>query len=196
MLQLSTFLSRGVICVGNSPPIFRFCKVSGPPDNTISLSCTRQSAPKATWVRKPRCGSRVTSLRKEIGPARRPRRFYPPVPKEKKRQQHTALSSRRATWLVLQRPENLSAEDQHLLEHVRQAHIQVKAACELAQAFVQMIRGRDASALQPWLEKTLTSEVSELHTFAAGIKRDQDAVLAALTYEWSQGQVEGAPFRC
>ncbi|GAC1566068.1 MAG: ISL3 family transposase [Ktedonobacteraceae bacterium] len=137
----------------------------------------------------------VTSLRKEIGPTRRPRRYYPPVPKEKKQQQRTALSSRRATWLVLQRPENLSAEDQHLLDLIGQAHVQVKVACELAQAFVQMIRRRKASELQPWLEKTLTSEVSELHTFAAGIKRDQDAVLAALTYEWSQGQVEGQVHR-
>jgi transposase len=35
------------------------------------------------------------------------------------------------------------------------------------------------------------STVPELRTFAQGIRRDQVAVLAALTYEWSQGQVEG-----
>lgn len=64
-------------------------------------------------------------------------------------------------------------------------------ACELAQAFVQMIRGRKAPALDPWLEETLKGEVPELRTFAAGIKRDQAAVLAALTHNWSQGQGEG-----
>jgi transposase len=93
--------------------------------------------------------------------------------------------------LVLRRPENLSSEDQHLLDLVGQAHIRVKVACELAQAFAQMIRARNASALEPWLEETLQSEVPELRTFAAGIKRDQVAVLAALAYDWSQGQVEG-----
>jgi transposase len=67
----------------------------------------------------------------------------------------------------------------------------VKVACALAQAFVQMIRNRNASALQPWLEEAARSGVSELRTFATGIKRDQAAILAALTYEWSQGQVEG-----
>jgi len=54
-----------------------------------------------------------------------------------------------------------------------------------------MIRNRNASALEPWLEEVARSGVSELRTFATGIKRDQAAIEAALTYEWSQGQVEG-----
>lgn len=72
-----------------------------------------------------------------------------------------------------------------------QAHAQVKSACVLAQAFAQMIRTRSAPALDPWLEEAATSGVPELRSFAAGIKRDHAAVLAALTYDWSQGQVEG-----
>jgi transposase len=133
----------------------------------------------------------VTSLREEIGPPRRPRRYYPPIAKQRKRQQRTVLSSRRATWLVLRRPEDLSSEDQHTINLLGQVHTQVKGACELAQAFAQMIRGRNAPALEPWLEETLKGGIPELRTFAAGIKRDQAAVLAALTHDWSQGQVEG-----
>jgi transposase len=133
----------------------------------------------------------ITALREEVGPARRPRRYYPPVSKERKRYQRAALSSRRATWLVLRRPEDLSSEDQHMLALVEQAHPQVKVACELAQAFAQMIRERNAPALEPWLEETLKGAVAELRTFAAGIKHDHAAVLAALTHDWSQGQVEG-----
>lgn len=133
----------------------------------------------------------VTSLRKEIGPPRRLRRYYPPIARERQRHQRTALSSRRATWLVLRRPEDLSSQEKHLLNLLEQAHPQVKVACVLAQAFAQMIRGRNAPALEPWLEATLTGGVPELRTFAAGIKRDQAAVLAALTHNWSQGQVEG-----
>lgn len=133
----------------------------------------------------------VTSLREEIGPPRRLRRYSSPVSKERKRQQRAVLSSRRASWLVLRRAEDLSSEEQHLLALVEQAHPQVKVACELAQAFVRMIRGRNASAFAPWLEETLQGGVPELRTFAAGIKRDHAAVLAALSHEWSQGQVEG-----
>ena len=54
-----------------------------------------------------------------------------------------------------------------------------------------MLRKRNASALKSWLEGAAESGIPELRTFATGIKRDQAAILAALTYEWSQGQVEG-----
>lgn len=133
----------------------------------------------------------LTSLREEIGPPQHPRRYYPPVPRQKKRQQRLAVSSRRATWFVLRRPEDLSGEDQQTLALLCEAHAQVKAACLLAQAFARMIRSRNASVLEPWLEEATSSEVPELRTFAAGIRRDQAAVQAALTYKWSQGPVEG-----
>jgi transposase len=133
----------------------------------------------------------LMALREAIGPQRRPRRYYPPISKQGQRHQRTGLSSRRATWLVLRKPEDRSTEDLHLLDLVEQAHPQVKVACALAQAFVQMIRNRNAFALQPWLEEAARSGVSELRTFATGMKRDQAAIQAALTYEWSQGQVEG-----
>ena len=133
----------------------------------------------------------LTVLREEIGPQRRPRRYYPPISRQKKRQQRTAVSSRQATWLVLRRQEDLSAEDQQTLALVLQAHTQVKSDCLLAQAFALMIRRKDAPALEPWLEEATSSGVPELRTFAAGIRRDQAAALAALTYKWSQGPVEG-----
>jgi transposase len=93
--------------------------------------------------------------------------------------------------LVLRKPENLSGEDQRLLNLVKQAHPQVQTACELAQAFAQMIRQRNAYALESWLEGASRGDISELRTFATGIRRDQAAVQAALTYEWNQGPTEG-----
>ena len=131
----------------------------------------------------------LTALREEIGPKRRTRRYYPPVSKESKLHQHPGLSSRRATWLVLRRPENCSSEDQRTIDLIKQAHPQMRAACDLAQAFAQMIRKRNASALESWLEGASTSGVPEPRTFAAGIKRDKASILAALTYEWSHDHV-------
>ena len=93
--------------------------------------------------------------------------------------------------MVLRKPENLSAQDQRTLDLLKQGHPQVRAACELAQAFAQMLRKRNASALESWLQEATESGVPELRTFATGMKRDQAAILAALTYQWSQGQVEG-----
>lgn len=137
----------------------------------------------------------LTALRKHIGQEGHPRRYYPPVSQKKKHHQRTVLSSRRATWLALRKPETRSTEDQQRLLLLQQAHPQVRTACELAQAFVQMIRERHASALEPWLKAALESEVPELRTFATGIKRDQDSIQAALTHEWSQGQTEGQVHR-
>jgi transposase len=54
-----------------------------------------------------------------------------------------------------------------------------------------MIRKRNASALESWLEAARASGIPELRTFATGMKRDKASIQAALTYEWSQGQVEG-----
>lgn len=133
----------------------------------------------------------LRALREEIGPPRRPRRYYPPVSKENKPHQRTGLSSHRATWLVLRKPENLSDEDQRTLDLLKQVHPQVRATCELAQAFAQMLRKRNASMLESWLQEASASGIPELQTFATGMKRDQAAIRAALTYEWSQGQVEG-----
>ncbi len=137
----------------------------------------------------------LTALRKQVGPARRPRRYYPPTSKERKPYQRTGLSSRQATWLVLRRPEDCSSEDQRLLDKLEQAHPQVKVACELARAFAHMVRNRNASSLQAWLGEATKNDIPELQTFAGGIKRDQNAVLASLQYEWSQGQVEGQVHR-
>jgi transposase len=137
----------------------------------------------------------ITSLRKEVGPARRPRRYYPLDSTERKRKPRRAISSRQATWLVLRRPQDLSSEDQQALEFVMQAHAQLGVACKLAQSFALMVREKKVSALEAWLQEASRSGIAELRTFAAGIKRDQVAVQAALTYSWSQGQVEGQVHR-
>jgi hypothetical protein len=73
-----------------------------------------------------------------------------------------------------------------MLALLLQAHDQVLVTCTLAQAFARLIRSRNAPALEPWLAEATSSGVPELRTFAAGIRRDQAAVRAALTYEWSQ----------
>jgi transposase len=72
-------------------------------------------------------------------------------------------------------------KDQRTLDLIMQAHPQVKVACTLAQTFALMIGNSDAPALEDWLQEASRSEIAELRTFATGIKRDQAAVLAALT---------------
>ena len=56
-----------------------------------------------------------------------------------------------------------------------------------AGAFVQMLASHDANALDPWL---VSAERTELRAFAKGLRRDHDAVLAAILFQWSNGQVD------
>src|SRR5690349_9458620 len=46
----------------------------------------------------------------------------------------------------------------------------------------------DPNRLTLWIDDT---ERSELHALGVSIRRDRDAVLAAITFPWSNGQVEG-----
>jgi transposase len=93
--------------------------------------------------------------------------------------------------LILSRHEKLSEEQRRDRDTVLQAHPEVNTACLLAQAFAQVIRTRNVNGLEPWIQQAIDSGVPELGSFVGGIRRDQAAVFAALTYPWSQGQVEG-----
>ncbi len=45
--------------------------------------------------------------------------------------------------------------------------------------------------MEPWLTAVIESKIPELNGFARSLSRDKDAVLAALSLPWSNGQVEG-----
>ena len=133
----------------------------------------------------------LSELRDETEPRTGPRRRLPVSAQRKSRWQPGAPSSRRATWLILSRQEKLSAEQRRERDLVLEAHPELTIACLLAQSFAQLVRTRNAKALDLWIEQALDSGVPELGSFVGGIRRDQSAVFNALSYAWSQGQVEG-----
>ncbi len=137
----------------------------------------------------------LSELRDETEPRTGPRRQFPVSTSRQQRWQPSAPSSRRATWLILSRQEKLSQEKRRQRDIVLEAHPEVNTACLLAQAFAQVIRTSNAKALEPWLGQAIDSGIPELGSFVAGIRRDQSAVFAALSYPWSQGQVEGQILR-
>ncbi len=123
----------------------------------------------------------LSELRDETEPRSGPRRQFPATTPRQQRWQSSVPSSRRATWLLLSRQETLSEEKQRQRDLVIEAHPEVNTACLLAQAFAQVIRTRNAKALDPWLEQAIDSGLPELSSFVAGIRRDQSAVFAALS---------------
>lgn len=67
----------------------------------------------------------------------------------------------------------------------------MKTARELALGFAKMICQRKAELLPAWLRSAARSKLKEFIGFARGIDEDYEAVKNALTYEWSNGQLEG-----
>jgi transposase len=101
------------------------------------------------------------------------------------------LSARQAAWLLVRRPEELDEEEGSLVERLCQHAAQVQVAYVLAQAFIQMVRQRSVASFEEWLIQVEASGIPELQGFAAGLQRDKQAVMAALSLPYSNGQVEG-----
>lgn len=100
-------------------------------------------------------------------------------------------SPRETAWLLrtaAAKPETLTIEEQAYVEALGISCPPLAKARTLVAAFVQMLEHHDAAALDPWLT---AAEASELRSFAAGLRREHDAVLAAVLFSWSNGQAEG-----
>jgi transposase len=105
-------------------------------------------------------------------------------------------SVRHLRWLLLRPHKTLKEHEQRTLAQLLTAHPEVAHLYEVLQAFGALLRGRCVEQLDPWLRQAAATGIPELRGFVAGIERDYPAVANALRYSYSQGQVEGAPFRC
>ena len=101
------------------------------------------------------------------------------------------LTPRRATWLVLRREEKRSEAEAQQLAQLRAQQAEVAEAVDLAQDFATLVRQRQPTQLDPWLQRATTSTLEALQRFAKGLHEDYEAVKAGVTLPWSTGPVEG-----
>jgi transposase len=99
-------------------------------------------------------------------------------------------SPRHAVWLLLHRPEDLSAGKRAALDRMLVASSSLRQAHELAQGFIRIVRQRLTTELEPWLQAVIKNRIPELSGFARSMEKDKKAVLTALVLPWSNGQVE------
>jgi transposase len=132
----------------------------------------------------------VAELRVRSGmPARArtaPGQALPPTPPRR------VAASRELAWLSTQPRHQLEEEQRALLSRLEEVGPRVKTAMELAQAFAEMVRHRQAEKLDGWLEQAAQSGIAALSRVATGIRADLAAVRAALTLVWSNGRTEGS----
>ncbi|MEU9230753.1 transposase [Streptomyces massasporeus] len=95
-----------------------------------------------------------------------------------------------AGW-VLRRPETLTELEQLQLKTVRTHCPELDALTRHVRSFAVMLTDRQGERLPDWLDTVRQDDLPSLHTLAAGIERDLDAVIAGLTLPWNSGVVEG-----
>jgi transposase len=74
---------------------------------------------------------------------------------------------------------------------LRAQQAEVTEAIDLAQDFAQLVRQRQPTQLDPWLQRATTSALEALRRFATGLSEDYGAVKAGVTLPWSSSPVKG-----
>ncbi|MER6198127.1 transposase [Streptomyces sp. NPDC001586] len=88
-------------------------------------------------------------------------------------------------------PGHLTETDAAELKEIRAACPELDAAARHVRDFADMMRDLRGELLPSWMERVLADDLPALHSLVNGLRRDHDAVTAALTTSWSSGQVEG-----
>jgi transposase len=100
-------------------------------------------------------------------------------------------SPRQLSFEWVRRPEDRKPNEQRRVDAIRASSDELATALGLADEFADLIRKRSSETLSDWLAKGEASSSPEIRRFAEGIRRDESAVLAAVTQRWSNGPVEG-----
>ena len=102
-----------------------------------------------------------------------------------------AWSARKVSLLLSREIDSLDEEEQNYLEAFIKHCPKAKEANSLALQFKEMTDQLKGSMLDSWIEKAKNSGIAALKNFANGLKQDYEAVKAAVSLKWSNGQVEG-----
>ncbi|MGW4380443.1 ISL3 family transposase [Kitasatospora sp. NPDC004531] len=92
---------------------------------------------------------------------------------------------------ILRRPTALPEAEQLQLKAVLARCPELDALTPHVRAFAVMLTERQGERLPNWLDAVRQDDLPSLHTLAAGIDRDRDAVIAGPTLPWNSGVVEG-----
>jgi len=111
--------------------------------------------------------------------------------------QHTAPDTprsrpRQVTRQIMTRPDHLDPAGAADLASLLQASPRLAAAAAHVRSFAAIMTSRQGLLyLEDWLTQLETDDQPQLHSFARGIRRDQDAVTAGLALPYSSGPLEG-----
>jgi transposase len=97
----------------------------------------------------------------------------------------------RLLMLETKDPEALRPEQSQWLKELRVRSPRLVAVQELAGRFATIMREGQDGRLGAWIAEAEKSSLSEIQTFARGVRQDEAAIKAAVILPYSNGQVEG-----
>ncbi|MGW0019351.1 DesA/ISL3 alpha bundle tail domain-containing protein, partial [Rhodococcus sp. NPDC003382] len=102
-----------------------------------------------------------------------------------------APSVRQVTGWLTCRPDRLTDADSGRLTDILEHSPALTALREHVRGFAQLMTERRGRELADWMNGIDATGSPALRSFAAGLRRDLDAVTAGLTLEHNSGPVEG-----
>ena len=100
-------------------------------------------------------------------------------------------SSQQVRWWLTLPEKELEPEQRTFVTRLVETCPAVREGQRLTRSFMSLFETRDPAQLVPWLEDAEASAMASFRDFAIGLRRDFEAVHAALTSSWSNGQTEG-----
>jgi transposase len=101
------------------------------------------------------------------------------------------LSPKEVAWLLIKAEKDLDKDEQAYLTMILNLSPEIKLIQELTLSFQQMLKNSKVELLDEWMSEVKSNNLPEFQSFVKGIERDEAVVRAGLTYQWSNGQVEG-----
>jgi transposase len=101
------------------------------------------------------------------------------------------ISPKHAAILVTRAADQITDEQQRLLDRITNQCPDVVNLRRLALSFRAALTADKSTQLQQWIEGAKRCEFGHVVRFAYGLKKDISAVAAAVDTSWSTGQVEG-----
>jgi transposase len=103
------------------------------------------------------------------------------------------LSPRRASRILLTKPDHLTAGQQETLAGLQGACPEMTALAALIRSFAEMLApdAENGARLQRWITSAREADLPHLHSFTRGLDLDIQAATAALTLPHHNGRTEG-----
>lgn len=104
------------------------------------------------------------------------------------------LSPRRATRLLLTRPDRLTGSQQETLARIETACPEISALASQIRGFAALLAPDPGNAgrLQEWITAARAADLPHVHAFTRGLDLDIQAAAAALTMPFHNRRTEGA----